>query len=68
MLKEHLLPVAIKLREQALNMEKEEEEYHAEVRRMAHRKDGGEVEMDVQEVNLNRVFSIGCNCTICIAR
>jgi hypothetical protein len=49
MLKEHLLPVAIKLREQAATMEKEEEEYQAEVRRMLHRKDGGEVETDVQE-------------------
>ena len=50
MLKEHILPVAKQLREQAINMEKEEEEFIMEMRRMQHRKDGGEVEMDIQEV------------------
>lgn len=50
MLKEHLIPVAMKLREQALDMEKEEEEYHVEMRRIQHRKDSGEVEIAIQEV------------------
>lgn len=50
MLKEHLIPVAMKLREQALDMEKEEEEYHIEMRRVQHRKDSGEVEIAIQEV------------------
>jgi len=50
MMKEHFLPVARKLREQALNMRKEEEEFHAETRRLQHRKEGGEVESEIQEV------------------
>ena len=50
MLKDHILPVAIKVREQAINLEKEEEEYMIEMRRMQHRKDCGEVESEVQEV------------------
>jgi ryanodine receptor 2 len=50
MMREHFIPVAKKLREQALNMEKEEEEYHLEMRRMQHqRKDSGEVEIEIQE-------------------
>jgi len=50
MLREHILPVALKLKEQAANMEKEEEEYLMEIRRMQHRKDSGEIESEVQEV------------------
>jgi hypothetical protein len=50
MLKEHLLPVAYKLRENAKKMEKEEEEFHAEMRRTSHRKDQGEMEYEIQEV------------------
>ena len=50
MMKEHFLPVARKLREQALNMRKEEEEFHSETRRRQHLKEGGEVESDIQEV------------------
>ena len=50
MMKEHFLPVARKLREQSLNMRKEEEEFHAETRRLQHRKEGGEVESEIQEV------------------
>uniref|UniRef100_X1Z8I7 Ryanodine receptor n=1 Tax=Capitella teleta TaxID=283909 RepID=X1Z8I7_CAPTE len=50
MLKEHLLPVAYKLRENAKKMEKEEEEFHAEMRRLAHRNDQGDMECEVQEV------------------
>jgi len=50
MMKEHFLPVARKLREQSLNMRKEEEEFHAETRRLQHRKESGEVESEIQEV------------------
>ena len=50
MMKEHFLPVARKLREQTLNMRKEEEEFHAETRRLQHRKESGEVESEIQEV------------------
>jgi len=50
MMKVHFLPVARKLREQALNMRKEEEEFHAETRRLQHRKESGEVESEIQEV------------------
>ena len=35
---------------QAKSLEKEEEEYHAEMRRMQHKKDGAEIESDVPEV------------------
>jgi len=52
MLKEHFLPVARKLREQALNMRKEEEEFHAETRRLQHRKESGDVESEIQEVRV----------------
>ena len=53
MLKEHILPVAEKLREQSVEMEKEEEEFIIEMRRMQHqRKDSGEVEMEIQEVTV----------------
>jgi len=58
MLKEHLIPVAKKLREQAVNMEKEEEEFHAETRRVQHRKDSGEVEIEIQEVRSSLEHSI----------
>ena len=51
MMKEHFLPVARKLREQSLNMRKEEEEFHAETRRHQQRKESGEVESDIQEVS-----------------
>ena len=51
-MKEHFLPVARKLREQSLNMRKEEEEFHAETRRLQHRKESGEVESEIQEVRI----------------
>jgi len=50
MMKVHFLPVARKLREQSLNMRKEEEEFYAEMRRLQHRKESGEVESEIQEV------------------
>ena len=60
MMKEHFLPVARKLREQSLNMRKEEEEFHAETRRLQHRKEGGEVESEIQEVCAAFVAFKGC--------
>jgi len=50
MMKIHFLPVARKLREQSLNMRKEEEEFYAEMRRLQHRKESGEVESEISEV------------------
>jgi len=50
MMKVHFMPVAKKLREQSLNMRKEEEEFYAEMRRLQHRKESGEVESEIQEV------------------
>lgn len=58
MLKEHILPVAVKIREQARNLEKEEEEYLAEVRRMQHKKDGGEIESEVPAVSFSSFFGV----------
>ena len=50
MLKDHLLPVAYKLKENARKMEREEEEFHAEMKRQSHLRDQGDLETEVLEV------------------
>ena len=57
MLREHILPVAQKLREQARAMEAEEEAYNAEKRRHAGR-EVGEAESTIQEVRKRHLIQI----------